>query len=341
MLSKKTKGLFVEVNGFSYLVAAATSLHPPLTIESINEFPRNEPGKLKDFLDQSSTGRRSRYLNSHCGIVPESRFLRLHNVESVAKAKDPGYFDQVLDQQYRINPKATRLAVVNSQNGNAFAPDRSMTNQKDLIICGADKRELTAFQSSLVECNVFPLSMQLGTVSSLAGLKSYLAFKEINDPVMLLEVTQNSANLFILTKDKVELCRPVSFGFNAVLPIIQQELGLKDEESAKNLFFSNTFDFREIGPKLLRKFLKELNASTGFFEVQTGQTISMMYMTSLPENLDWIPDIVAKEMDIKLMDIDWEGWAESIGVSFGEACSASDFGPATFGLFSLMLNSEG
>ena len=143
-----------------------------------------------------------------------------------------------------------------------------------------------------------------------------------------------------LRREKVDLCRPVNFGFNGVLPVIQKELGLKDEDSAQNLFFSNTFDFREIGPKLLSKVLKELNASTGFYEVQTGQTIPHMYMTSLPENLDWIPEVVAKEMDISLLEIDWDDWASNVGVSYGDDCSPADFGPSKFGLFSLFVNFE-
>lgn len=340
MLSKKTKGLFVEVNGFSYLVAAVTGLTPPFTIESITEFPRSEPEKLKDYLDQAMTGRRNRYFFSHCGIIPESRFFRLHSVESMAKARDPEYFNQVLEQQFRVSPKSSRYSVISVQNGRAFNTERSIGNQKELLLCGADTREFNAFQDNLIECGIFPQSMQLGTLSSLAGLKHYLKSKDMEDPVLHLEVTQNSANLFILSKDKVDLCRPVNFGFNAVLPVIQQELGLKDEESAKSLFFSDTFDFREIGPKLLRKILKELNASTGFYEVQTGQTIPYLYMTSLPENLRWIPEVIAQEMDIKLLDVEWETWADAIGVSFGEDCSPADLGPPAFGLFSLFINFE-
>ncbi len=338
MLSRKTKGLFVEVNGFSYLVAGVTGLTPPFSIESITEFPRNEPEKLKDFLEQSISGGRSKFYNAHCGIIPESRFFRLHTLESMAKAKAPDYFSQVLEQQFRIEAKTSKSVTVNVQSGLPFLPDKALASQKELILCGADSREFAAFQDNLLECGVYPVSMQLGTLSSLAGLKHYLKAKEIDEPVLLLEVTQNSANLFILSKDRIDLCRPINFGFNAVLPVIQKELGLKDEDSARDLFFSNTFDFREIGAKLLSKILKELNASTGFYEVQTGQTIPHMYMTSLPENQNWIPDVIAKEMDIKLLDIDWEGWAESLGVTFGDACSSADMGPSAFGLFSLFIN---
>lgn len=340
MLSKKTKGLFVEVNGFSYHVAGVTSLSPPFTVESIEEFPRQDAGKLQEYLEQATVNRRTRYFFAHCGIVPESRFFRLHTVESMSKAKEPEYFSNVLEQQYRINPSSSKLSALNAQTGSAFNPQRSLASQKELILCGADAREFSAFQDNLVGCGIYPESLQLGTLSSLAGLKHYLAVKDIGDPVLLIEMTQNAANLFILSKDKVDLCRPVNFGFNGVLPVIQKELGLKDEDSARNLFFSNTFDFREIGPKLLSRLLKEVNASTGFFEVQTGQTIPCLYMTSLPENLAWIPEVIASELDIDLLSIDWEGWSSEIGVSYGDDCSSADFGPSRFGLFSLFINLE-
>ena len=338
MLSKRTKGLFVEVNGFSYLVAGVTSLTPPFTVESIHEFPRNNPGSLKEFLDQWSAGRASRFIHAHCGIIPESRFFRIHTLESMAKAKEEDYFLQVLEQSFRINPKSSRVAVISAQSGADFSPDRPLAAQKDLILCGADNREFTAFQENLVGCGIYPQTLQLGTLSSLAGLKHYLRTLEVEHPVLMLEITQNSANLFILTKEKIDLCRPINFGFNAVLPVIQQELGLKDEESARSLFFSDTFDFREIGAKLLGRLLKELNASTGFYEVQTGQTIPNLFMTSIPDNLSWIPEVVAREMDVKLLDINWDGWADAMGVSFSDTLSTEDLGPSTFGLFSLFVN---
>ena len=205
MLSKKAKGLFVEVNGFSYHVAAVSGLAPPFTVDSIMEFPRHEPGQLKDLIEQASSGRRNRFYNSHCGIVPESRFFRLHTIESMTRAKEPGYFNQILEQQFRINPNSSRLVAINAANGSAFNPERSLASQKELILCGADSREFTAFQENLVECGIYPQSLQISTLSSLAGLKHYLQVKEIEQPVLLIEMTQNSANLFILSKEKVDL----------------------------------------------------------------------------------------------------------------------------------------
>lgn len=340
MLSKKTKGLFVEVNGFSCHVATVTGMIPPFTVENLYEFPRQEPEKLRGFLAGESAARRKRYINAHCGVVPDSRFFRLHTLESMAKAKGSDYFLQILEEQFRLDPRSANFSVLSARDGAAFDVSKSLASQKELLFSGAEAKELAAFQDTLVEGGIYPQSLQLSTLSSIAALKSYLRGRAIEAPVLLVEMTQASANLFILTRDKIDLCRPVNFGFDGVLPVIQKELGLKDEESARNLFFSNTFDFREIGPRLLAKFLKEVNSSTGFYEVQTGQTIPSLYMTSLPETLAWIPEVIANELEIQLLDIDWQGWSTELGISFGEGCSVADFGPSRFGLFSLFINFE-
>ena len=308
---------------------------PPFTVESITEVSRQEPEKLREMIEEVNGPAKNRYLRSHCGIVPESRFFRLHTIESLAKAKENQYFLDLLESQYRINPKTVRASAVSASTGMGFDPSRPLVTQKELVVCGADIREFEAFQDNLVECGIFPLSLQLSTLSSLGAMKNYLRSQEINEPVLLIEMTRNSSHLFILSKDRVDLCRPVNFGFNSVLPIIQKELGLQDEESARGLFFSDTFDFRELGVKLLRRILKELHASSGFYEVQTGQTIPYVYMTLLPGSLHWIAEVVAAEMEMSLLDIQWEDWLGKMGVSIGGELSLADFSAARFGLAGL------
>lgn len=338
MLSKKTKGLFLEANGNAYQVAVTSALAPPLVVESLHEIPRSEEGALKQFLEAGPAGKGARYLKAQCAVVPESRFFRLHQLENPAKAKDPAYFFQLLEEEFKIASSTATFSVLNAGSGASFDPSRPMASQKDLFLCGAKTAEILQFQEDLVAGGVFPLSLQLANLSSVAGLRQYLRAKAIEEPVLMVEMSQEAAHFFIISQERIELCRPVNFGFDGVLPIIQKELGLKDPSSARDLFFSNTFDFREIGSKLLARVLKELNSSTGFFEVQTGQTISYLYMTSLPENLSWIPETFSSELQIEILDIDWDGWATEEGISFGDQCAAVDFGPSKFGLFSLMLN---
>ena len=77
--------------------------------------------------------------------------------------------------------------------------------------------------------------------------------------------------------------RPIPQGLESMIPVVQKELGLKDEESAKKLFYSNTFDFTSMGNALIKKLLKELQSSIGFYEVQTGQSVGLLHGTQLPQ----------------------------------------------------------
>ena len=134
-------------------------------------------------------------------------------------------------------------------------------------------------QEMIVDYGVYPERMELGTLSSLGGLINYANFKSITMPTLVLEITSSNSNIFIINNEKIDVTRPIPFGLNGMFPVIQKELDLKDEESAKKLFYSDTFDFTEMGPALLNKMLKELQSSTGFYEVQTGQTIGQIFLT--------------------------------------------------------------
>ncbi len=73
-----------------------------------------------------------------------------------------------------------------------------------------------------------------------------------------------------------------------MIPVVQKELGLKDEESARKLFYSNTFDFTGMGGTLVKKLLKELQSLIGFMKCRPGQSIGQVFCTQLPANLGWL-----------------------------------------------------
>ncbi|WP_309385532.1 hypothetical protein [Cerasicoccus frondis] len=132
------------------------------------------------------------------------------------------------------------------------------------------------------------------------------------------------------------MARPVPYGLRSMYPIVQKELGLKDEESAQKLFGSSTFDFAEMGQVLLKKLMKELQASTGFYEVQTGQTIGNIFLGLAPDNLSWIGTTLSKSLGVHVLKPDYESWLEHQGIKVASGVDLGSLGPRWFGLFSLM-----
>ena len=94
--------------------------------------------------------------------------------------------------------------------------------------------------------------------------------------------------------------------------------GLKDEESARRLFYSNSFDFTGLGPQLIKKLVRELQASVGFYEVQTGQTIGQLYCAHLPAKLAWLQKTVSDMLGVRVLNMDFRSWLKELGITLAE-----------------------
>lgn len=341
MASIKSRGIFIEVNDYSILVAATSNLDAPLTIDNLQEFPvDSDPDELKDSLTDMLNSNPRGYIPARCAMYPKSRFLRRISLESIVKAKDPNYFSGLLSSQFRINPDNHTSNVVNVIDGSEFNLEKGIQNQKELVLCGVENDELQMIQDRLVEYGLYPDRLELGSLTCLGGIMNYSQWKGVNMPTMVLEITPENSNVFILSKDKVDVCRPIAYGLNNMFSIIQKELGLKDEESAQKMIYSDTFDFTELGPKLLNKLQKEMASSTGFYEVQTGQTIGQIFVNLLPKNLNWIQETLSENLGVELLKIDFAGWLESLNLSISDSVDLEDLDSRWLGIFSLMADFE-
>ena len=125
------------------------------------------------------------------------------------------------------------------------------------------------------------------------------------------EIGEEATHSFIVTAGGVEASRPIPQGLDAMVPIVQKELGLKDEESARKLFYSNTFDFTGMGPLLIKKLLKDLQSSIGFYEVQTGQSVGQVLTMQLSPKLQWLDHVIAVALGISSLKLDPMSWLQA------------------------------
>lgn len=336
MFAKKTKGLFVEINEFSALAAVTSGFEAPLRIERLEELHlTGEPGKVRSFIQDLGAARGRQLTPTRVGVYPPSRFVRRATVElSSQKARDPNFLPDYLKNQQRIDPEINQVAVLAA--GSGTDPDFGRSGTKEVLFCGAESEQLQSEQDTLLRRGIYPDRLEIGTVATLGGLIQYSQRVPLKSPTLLLEITNESALITIVNAEGVELARPIPHGLSSMIPVVQSELGLKDEESARKLFFSDTFDFTEIGPSLLRKMLKELQASIGFYEVQTGQTIGQFFLSLLPPNLGWIGNLLSEQLGVEQLRIDFAPWLQSMKITPGEDVNLEGLDGRWLGLFSLM-----
>lgn len=333
LFSSKTKGYCIEFGDQSILLARISQTQSPLVIEEVKEFAANDTKALKDYLKTALGKGPTGYAHARCGIYPAKRVVRRHTLD-LKRIKEPTYFNEVYTQQFRIDPEKYTIMVLNSADGSEY--DDSKANQKEVVFCGLPSEEIDGMQDSLLGMGVYPERLELASVSTLGAMVNYLKFKQSKTPLLLLEFGTDATQSYILSADGVEISRPIQSGIAAMIPVVQKELGLKDEESARKLFYSNTFDFTSMGPALTKKLLKELQSSIGFYEVQTGQSIGGVLCTQLPPSLTWLSTTMTGALGVGQFTVDMMPWLESSGIRFADGATPSPLNERWLGLLALI-----
>jgi hypothetical protein len=332
--SKRTKGFFFDINGDAVLMARTSALEAPMEIEEIREAPVDDEAALQQAVKDLRDTRSSGYLHAHCGIYPPHRLVRRVTLDT-KRIKEPEYFREICTQQFRIEEEKYTLAVLNASDGANFDMGRP-TPQKEVTFTGGPIDELLAIQERLLALSVFPDRLELGTLSVLGALMNYHAFAQLKAPTLMLELDVDSTQSFVIGANGLDVSRSIPHGFGAMISVVQKELNLKDEESARKLFYSNTFDFTNMGGVLTRKVLKELQSLIGFYEVQTGQSIGQVLCTQMPPKLTWLGGSMAKELGVEALKLDFANWLKSKGITFASSAEPSELDSRWLAVFGLM-----
>ena len=331
--ANKSKGFCVEIGEHTTLLARLTQPEAPFLVEELKELPSSESGAISEWIKVTQGRGSTGYAHSTCGIYPTKRVVRRHTLD-LKRVKEPAYFNEIYAQQFRVEPEKYIIKPLNPTDGGDY--DTVKATQKEVLFCGLPADEVIAMQDKLLEQGIYPERLELGTLATLGGMVNYLKFKQSKSPLLLLEIGEESTQSFILSSEGVDISRPIPSGIAAMIPVVQKELGLKDEESAKKLFYSNTFDFTSMGGALVKKLLKELQSSIGFYEVQTGQSIGNVLCTQLPVSLAWLGTTMAGALGVPPLKIDMLPWLESLNIKLADGVALGQPEERWTGLFSLI-----
>ncbi len=334
LFSQKTKGFFVELNDHAVMLARTSSAVAPFTVEDMRECPPGDTAALKEAIrliqpKKSPSG----YLHATVGVFPGRRLVRRHSLE-LKRIKEPGYIAEICSQQFRIEQDKYSLALLNASDGGDY--DLAKALNKDVLFCGLPGEDVETLQNTLLKSGIYPERLELGTVAMLGGVVDCLSFSKSKIPTLVLEIGADATHSFIVSPSGVDASRPIPQGLDAMVPIVQKELGLKDEESARKLFYSNTFDFTGMGPLLIKRLLKELQSSIGFYEVQTGQSVGQVLCTQLSPKLAWLDAAIAGSLGITSLRLDPAPWLQSRQISLPDALAKNAQDIRWFGLLGLM-----
>ncbi|MCS6244036.1 MAG: hypothetical protein H2172_09295 [Opitutus sp.] len=336
--SAKSKGFFVDSGVNSVLLARTSSSVSPFLVEDLIECTAGDPVALAEAISTINPAKApSGYMHAVCGITTPRRVVRRVTVEP-KRLKEPTYLNELTVQQLRIEPEQYALAALSPSRGTDYDMVKSV--EKDMVICGLPNSERGVLQDGLIEAGVYPEAMELGSVASVGAMIDYLNFAGIKTPVLMLEVESQSTNSYIVSAGGLEAARPIAQGLDSMIPLVQKELGLKDEAAARKLFLSNAFDFTGMGSVLIKKVIKELQSSIGFYEVQTGQSISQVACTVLPPKLAWLEVAIAADLGVTVFKPDIPAWLTARSITLADHLVPASQDIRRMGLLGLMVRNN-
>lgn len=334
LFSKKSNGYFIDANDHAVMLARTSAAIPPFTVEEVRECPANDPVALAEMVKliqpkKSADG----FLHATVGVYPAKRMVRRHTLE-LKRLKEPEYLNEVMTQQLRIEPAKFAMVLINASDGVDY--DLVKATHKDALFCGMPSDDVVTIQDAFIAGGVYPERVELGTVATLGAIADFLAGTKTKTPTLMLEIGLDSTQSFIITADGVDASRPIPLGLDSMVPVVQKELGLKDEEAARKLFYSNTFDFTGMGPLLVKRLMKELQSSIGFYEVQTGQSVGQVICTQLMPKLAWLESAIATGLGINSLKVEPAGWLMNRQITLSDSVAKSVLETRWLGLLSLM-----
>ncbi|BET66380.1 hypothetical protein ASA1KI_12980 [Opitutales bacterium ASA1] len=333
MFGAKSKTLFVDMAGPSAYAARTSGLKAPFLVEAVEEIRLDEGTELVDALRRLAGVKGNMPVQAAFSLYPAQRVVAVTTVDP-KRFSEENYLSELVRESVKVDASKYSLHLVSPSDGSDVAQAKGPA--REALVCGAPTEQLIGLQDDLVEKGCFPLRLEIGTVASLGGLIDYLRATDTKTPTLMLEIGRETTAVFIVGSNGVEISRMVQFGIEAMIPQVQKELALKDEEAARKLFYSNSFDFTGLGAQLTKRLVRELQASIGFYEVQTGLSVNQLCCTLIPSKVAWLEKTLADVLGMRSFAADYETWMTKQEIELAADVRSTVRGNAWMGLFSLM-----
>lgn len=304
-----------------------------LEVDALEVVPVKDEEAVTKAVSRLGGFAHGQYVQAHCNVYPTTRSFHRHKMPSAKTAENGAYFTKVATEDYQMDPKVYRVALGTPETGSAIKVGKDSASH--VLFLGAREQELRSEQERLLGYGVYPLSLQLGTMGTISGLLDYCEQTECDQPLLFIEIGFKNTHLFVLHKG-VHFSRHIHLGLESMYPQLMEELGFEDSELVQNLIFSNTFDFSEVGPRLLKDILKEVQSCVTYYEAKRGQSISFLFMSLLPESLQWAPSVLSQSLGIKPLDIHYSNWLSASKITFADKVNVGKINDTMMGLLGLM-----
>jgi hypothetical protein len=309
MISSSKKDYIIEYRPTCIRVVRVSSYTSPIAIESIEEIPLGNDVRVIAAAVRKLAGVKANgYLSGACVVYPERRVIRQITIDA-PKGTEADFVFKTLGESFSDVPVELSVHCLSPATGEEIDP--SNCNNKEVIVCGVPNVDIVNLQNQMLEHGIYPNRIELGTIGTIGSLQDALIQEGSEAPSLFLEIEKTFSNTVIVGPKGIEMSRRIETGSEDIAFALKGELNLKDENAAYKLLSSRDFDFSSISRKILRRLMRELQSSIGFYEVQTGQSVSWIHCSNRVTSMDWLEGSVGSLLNLNPFSLDLSEWLKA------------------------------
>lgn len=313
MISAKKNNFIVEFRPSTIRAARISSETAPTVVEDVVEIDLQKEGDPASAVRSFAKAKPNAYMHASCTVYPQGRVVRQLLLDT-QRGKEAEFVMDFLRKSVGVDPDTFAAYCLSAEGGSDL--DLSKSNKQSIVLCGAANDEISKAQKSLVDHGVYPRRLEIGTIGIIGAIKDTMKGDAGRSPVLFLEIDSEATHAVIVGPKGVEMARQIDCGAMHIAQALKEEMNLKDEAAAEKILQSRDFDLGSIAPKLLRKMLRELQSSIGFFEVQTGSSVSELYCLKDGQTLPWLENSICDLLNLRPFEVDLESWLSAKEISF-------------------------
>src|SRR5665213_3597113 len=271
-------------------------------------------------------------------VAPSRKTEGIRAAATVWPASTLGYLSTDTEAMLDRTADALRAIAVGRQKDPGAALAYSACNAGDggkVTADGVDKwlmaftslGSLEKASSGLLDLKVDPVDVTPSAFSGIGAITAALRKEGAGRAVALWDLGAESSHILLVTAKGVEAAVPCHVGMDAIIEAVQSALKLKFRGAGARLFFNDTYDFTDPGPRI--GAIVSAGVKEALAQLPDTQSPPALACVGLTGRQVWFTREVAAAAGIGHWQPDISALSAEQGITFSDAAVEASFSAAS------------
>lgn len=270
-------------------------------------------------------------------VQPISEFFYKTKLETKKREQSISILRGLIKERFNIDLSQNKVAAVDAETGIEIN-EYTKVLPENLCLIGAQEKELQKIQEELLGSKLFPQKLLFSSLLIPKTFDDYSKLVDFKGTTLVVDFSLERSYVYMVGQGKILAAYPPTHGLKNIMNLCRKECNLPDDISVLKYLSSEIKTNPEAIKSLAQRLVSDIKSYIDFFEVQSGISISNLYVTNLLDSFEWIEKQLSSELSLPIFDIDYEQWLKSKNIVVPEKILKKASKKIIFGMMSAVIH---